>query len=47
MHTFLKGIFNDTWKHDFHANTMKDLFENVLMDNVLLFLKKIRLYQKI
>ena len=40
-------IFNDTRKHYFHANTMKDLFENVHMDNVLLFLKETGLYQKI
>ena len=30
-------IFNDNRKHYFHANTMKDLFENVHMDNVLSF----------
>ena len=34
-------------KHYFHANTMKDLFENVHMDNVLSFLKETGLYQKI
>ena len=39
--------FTDTRKHYFHANTMKDLFENVHMDNVLSFLKETRLYQKI
>ena len=27
-------VFNDTRKHYFHANTKKDLFENVHMDNV-------------
>ena len=28
--------FNDTRKHYFHANTMKDLFENIHMDDVVL-----------
>ena len=36
-------VFNDTRKHYFHVNTMKDLFEN----NVLSFLKESGLYQKI
>ena len=40
-------VFNDTRKRYFHANTMKDLFENVYMDNVLSFLKETGLYQKI
>ena len=40
-------VFNDTRKHYFHANTMKDLFEIVQMDNVLSFLKETGLYQKI
>ena len=40
-------VFNDTRKHYFHANTTKDLFENVHMDNVLSFLKETGLYQKI
>ena len=40
-------VFNDTRKRYFHANTMKDLFENVHMDNVLSFLKETGLYQKI
>ena len=40
-------LFNDTRKRYFHANTMKDLFENVHMDNVLSFLKETGLYQKI
>ena len=40
-------VFNDTRKHYFHANTMKDLFENVHTDNVLSFLKETGLYQKI
>ena len=40
-------VFNDTRKHYFHANSMKDLFENVHMDNVLSFLKETGLYQKI
>ena len=39
--------FNDTRKHYFHANIMKDLFKNVHMDDVLSFLKEIGLYQKI
>ena len=37
----------DTRKHYFHANTTKDLFENVHMDNVLSFLKETWLYQEI
>ena len=40
-------VFNDTRKRYFHANSMKDLFENVHMDNVLSFLKETGLYQKI
>ena len=40
-------FFNNTRKHYFHANTMKDLFENVHMYDVLLFLKETGLYQKI
>ena len=40
-------VFNDTRKHYFRASTMKDLFENVHMDNVLSFLKETGLYQKI
>ena len=40
-------VLNDTRKRYFHANTMKDLFENVHMDNVLSFLKETGLYQKI
>ena len=40
-------VFNDSRKRYFHANTMKDLFENVHMDNVLSFLKENGLYQKI
>ena len=40
-------VFNGTRKRYFHANTMKDLFENVHMDNVLSFLKETGLYQKI
>ena len=40
-------VFNDTRKHYFHANTMKDLFENVHMDNVVSFLKETGLYKKI
>ena len=40
-------VFNNTRKHYFHANTIKDLFENVLMDDVLSFLKETGLYQKI
>ena len=39
--------FNDTRKRYFHENTIKDLFENVHMDNVLSFLKETGLYQKI
>ena len=39
--------FNDIRKRYFHANIMKDLFENVHMDNVLLFLKETGFYQKI
>ena len=47
-HVFLESkVFNDTRKHYFHANTIKDLFENIHMDNVLLFLKETGLYQKI
>ena len=40
-------VFNDTRKYYFHANTMKDFFENIHMDNVLSFLKETGLYQKI
>ena len=40
-------VFNNIRKHYFHANTMKGLFQNVHMDNVLSFLKKTGLYQKI
>ena len=40
-------VFDDPRKHYFHANTMKDLFENVHMDYVLSFLKETGLYQKI
>ena len=40
-------VFNDTRKRNFHAYTMKDVFENVHMDNVLSFLKETGLYQKI
>ena len=40
-------VFNNTRKHYFHANTMKDLFENVHIDKVLSFLKETGLYQKI
>ena len=40
-------VFHDTRKRYFHANSMKDLFENVHMDNVLSFLKETGLYQKI
>ena len=36
-------VFNNTRKHYFHANTMKDLFKN----DVLLFLKETGLHQKI
>ena len=40
-------VFNNTRKHYFHANTTKDLFENIHMDDVLSFLKETGLYQKI
>ena len=40
-------VFDNTRKHYFHVNNMKDLFENVHMDNVLSFLKETGLYQKI
>ena len=40
-------VFNNARKHYFYINTMKDLFENVHMDDVLLFLKENGLYQKI
>ena len=40
-------VFNNTRKHYFHANTMKHLFENVHMDDVLSFLKETGLYKKI
>ena len=40
-------VFNNTRKHYFDASTMKDLFENVHMDDVLSFLKETGLYQKI
>ena len=39
-------VFNNTRKHYFYANTMKDLFENVHMDDVLSFLKETVLYQE-
>ena len=42
-----KNVFNDTRKHCFRENTMKDLFENVHMNNVLSFLKETGLHQKI
>ena len=37
-------VFNDIRKRYFHANTMKDLFENVHMDNGLSFLTETGLY---
>ena len=40
-------VFNGTRKRYFHENTMKDLFENVHMDNFLSFLKETGLEQKI
>ena len=39
--------FNTTRKHYFQIRKMKDLFENVHIDDVLSFLKKTGLYQKI
>ena len=40
-------LLNNTRKHYFHTNTIKDLFENVHMDDVLSFLKETGFYQKI
>ena len=34
-------------KRFFHANNMKDLFENVNIDDILSFLREIKLYQKL
>ena len=42
-HVLLESkVFNDTRKHYFHANTMKDLFENIHMDDVFVVLERDR-----
>ena len=46
-HLLESKVLNDTRKRYFHANTMKDSFENVHMDDVLSFLKETGFYQKI
>ena len=40
------GAFALTRKNFFNANNMKDLFEKVNIDDILSFLREIRLYKK-
>jgi len=41
------SAFTDVWNKHFNVTSMKDLFENVLVDNTINFIKEINFYNQL